>query len=70
MEPLRVGFIGAGVFSTWDIYPALHLAPIDLRAVCDRDAAKAQDAARRFGASRWYTDHRGRGSSPASSSPP
>ncbi len=58
MEPLRVGFIGAGVFSTWAIYPALHLAPIDLRAVCDRDAAKAQDAARRFGAPRWYTDHR------------
>ena len=57
MEPLRVGFIGAGVFSTWAIYPALHLAPIDLRAVCDRDAAKAQDAARRFGAPRWYTDH-------------
>ncbi len=58
MEPLRVGFIGAGSFSTWAIYPALHLAPIDLRAVCDRDAAKAEDAARRFGARRWYTDHR------------
>jgi predicted dehydrogenase len=57
MEPLRVGFIGAGSFSTWAIYPALHLAPIDLRAVCDRDAAKAQDAARKFGARRWYTNH-------------
>jgi myo-inositol 2-dehydrogenase/D-chiro-inositol 1-dehydrogenase len=58
MEPLRVGFIGAGIFSTWAIYPALHLAPIDLRAVCDLDAAKAEDAARKFGARRWYTDHR------------
>ena len=58
IEPLRVGFIGAGVFSTWAIYPALHLAPIDLRAVCDLDAAKAEDAARKFGAPRWYTDHR------------
>jgi predicted dehydrogenase len=58
LEPLRVGFIGAGIFSTWAIYPAVHLAPIDLRAVCDRDPAKAEDAARRFGAPRWYTDHR------------
>ena len=58
MEPLRVGFIGAGSFSTWAIYPALHLAPIDLRAVCDLDAARAEDAARRFGARHWYTDHR------------
>jgi UDP-N-acetylglucosamine 3-dehydrogenase len=59
MEPLRVGFIGAGVFSTWAIYPALHLVPIDLRAVCDTDASKARDTAGRFGGgARWYTDHR------------
>jgi predicted dehydrogenase len=58
MEPLRVGFIGAGIFSTWAIYPALHLAPIDLRAVCDLEAAKAKEAAAKFGARRWYTDHR------------
>ncbi|HEX2469493.1 MAG TPA: Gfo/Idh/MocA family oxidoreductase [Candidatus Limnocylindrales bacterium] len=59
VAPLRVGFIGAGVFSTWAIYPALHLAPLDLRAVCDIDEAKARDAANRFGGrGRWYTDHR------------
>ena len=59
MEPLRVGFIGAGVFSTWAIYPALHLAPIDLRAVCDTDEAKARSVASQFGGrGRWYTDHR------------
>lgn len=59
MEPLRVGFIGAGVFSTWAIYPALHLAPIDLRAVCDTDQTRAQSVAGRFGGrGRWYTDHR------------
>ena len=49
LEPLRVGFIGAGVFSTWAIYPALHLAPIDLRAVCDTDEAKARSVAGQFG---------------------
>ena len=59
MEPLRVGFIGAGVFSSWAIYPALHLAPIDLRAVCDTDEEKARSMAGRFGGrGRWYTDHR------------
>lgn len=59
VEPLRVGFIGAGVFSTWAIYPALYLAAIDLRAVCDTDEGKARDAAGRFGGrGRWYTDHR------------
>lgn len=59
MQPLRVGFVGAGIFSTWAIYPALHLASIDLRAVCDTDETKARDAAGRFGGGpRWYTDHR------------
>lgn len=63
MEPLRVGFIGAGSFSTWAIYPALHLAPIDLVAVCDTDEAKARDAASRFGGrGRWYTATAGCGS--------
>ena len=58
MQPLRVGFIGAGIFSTWAIYPALHLAPFDLVAVCDLEEEKAKWAAGRFGAARWYTDHR------------
>lgn len=48
---------GRAFFSTWAIYPALHLAPVDLRAVCDRDATKAETAARKFGAPRSYTDH-------------
>lgn len=58
MEPLRVGFIGAGIFSTWAIYPALHLVPIELRAVCDIDEDKAKWAAGRFGGTgRWYTNY-------------
>ena len=32
MEPLRVGFIGAGGFARHTIYPALHLAPVALQA--------------------------------------
>ncbi len=57
MEPLRIGFIGAGGFARHTIYPALHLAPVALQAVCDMDEAKAKDAAGKFGTGRWYTDH-------------
>ena len=56
MEPLRVGFIGAGGFARHTIYPALHLAPVALQAICDMDEAKAKDAAGKFGTGRWYTD--------------
>ena len=56
MEPLRIGFIGAGGFARHTIYPALHLAPVALQAVCDMDEDKAKDAAGKFGTGRWYTD--------------
>ena len=49
MEPLRIGFIGAGGFARHTIYPALHLAPVALQAICDVDEAKAKDAAGKFG---------------------
>jgi len=58
VEPLKLGFIGAGEMATWAVYPALHLAPIALRAVCDLDEARAKSVAARFGAGRWYTDYR------------
>jgi predicted dehydrogenase len=57
MEPLRLGFIGAGVMATWAIYPALHFAPIALQAVCDVDEARAKSVAGKFGPGRWYTDY-------------
>jgi myo-inositol 2-dehydrogenase/D-chiro-inositol 1-dehydrogenase len=58
MEPLRLGFVGAGEMATFAVYPALHLAPIRLRAVCDLDEARARRAAESFGARSWYTDYR------------
>lgn len=58
MEPLRLGFIGAGVMATFAIYPALHFAPIALQAVCDLDEARARHVASKFGSGRWYTDYR------------
>jgi predicted dehydrogenase len=57
MEPLKLGFIGAGVMATYAIYPALHFAPIALQAVCDLDEARAKDVAAKFGPGRWYTDY-------------
>jgi predicted dehydrogenase len=58
MQPIRLGFVGAGVMATWAIYPALHFAPFELRAVCDLDEARARQVANTFGARNWYTDYR------------
>jgi myo-inositol 2-dehydrogenase/D-chiro-inositol 1-dehydrogenase len=57
-EPLRLGFVGAGSFAEWTLYPALALAPVSLQAVCDLDEARARSVAGKFGTGRWYTDHR------------
>ncbi len=58
MEPLRLGFVGAGEMANFAILPALHFAPIRLSAVCDIDEERARAAAGTFGAPRWYTDYR------------
>ena len=55
---LPVAFIGAGGHSFRNVYPALHYAPVDLRAVCDVDASRASDYARMFGAAASYDDYR------------
>ena len=57
-ERIPCAFIGAGGHSYRNIYPAFQYAPVDLRAVCDLDEARAREYARLFGAPRWYTDHR------------
>ena len=49
MEDLRVGFLGAGGFATHTIYPALHFAPLVLKAICDMDVEKADRNAKKFG---------------------
>ena len=58
MQPLRLGFVGAGVMASYAIYPALHFAPIRLRAACDVDEERARAVAEKFGTGRWYTDYR------------
>lgn len=54
---IRVGFIGAGGHSFRNVYPTFQYAPIDLVAVCDRQADRASAFARQFGATASYDDH-------------
>ncbi len=56
MDPLRIGFIGGGGFARGTIYPALHLAPVALQAVCDVDENRAKSVAGKFGTGRYYLD--------------
>ena len=55
---LRLGIIGAGYLSSARIYPCLHTLPVELAAVCDLDADRAERTARRFGAGAVFSDHR------------
>jgi predicted dehydrogenase len=57
-NPLRIAVIGAGEMSAWAILPALHFAPLELRAICDLDEDRAKEAATKFGTGHWYTDYR------------
>ncbi len=56
-KSIRVGFIGCGTHAFRNIYPAFQFCPIDLVAVADHHADKAQAFAKLFGAERTYTDH-------------
>lgn len=57
MEQVRVGFIGCGRHATKMLYPGLHMAGLELVAVCDLDEARGRRNAHWFGAERVYTDH-------------
>ncbi|MCS7252829.1 MAG: Gfo/Idh/MocA family oxidoreductase [Armatimonadota bacterium] len=53
----RVAVVGCGSFSSRSILPNFAFIPsADLVAVCDIVAERAMDAARRFGARRYYSD--------------
>jgi predicted dehydrogenase len=56
MTTLRVATIGAGYFSQFHHEAWARMPDVRLVAVCDQDAAKAGDFARRYGAAKSYTD--------------
>ncbi|BCG58046.1 hypothetical protein PUR_14710 [Paenibacillus sp. URB8-2] len=58
VEPLRLGFIGAGEMASFAVYPALHFSEIALQAVCDLDEQRAKRIADKFCPGHWYTDYR------------
>ncbi len=53
----RIAFVGAGRHSTESLYPNIaHVPEFGLVAVCDLDAARAEHAARAYGAPEVFTD--------------
>lgn len=56
-DRIRAAFIGAGGHAYRNVYPSLQYAPVELRAVCDLDAGRAQAYAQLFGARQHYSDH-------------
>lgn len=59
MAQIKLGFIGCGTHSTNSLQPNVAVVDeIDYVASCDLDQARAQKAARRFGAVNHYTDYK------------
>ena len=56
MMPLRVATIGAGYFSQFHHDAWARMEDVRLIAVCDQDAGKAANFARRYNAAKSYTD--------------
>ncbi len=53
---IKIGWIGCGRHATWMLMPQLARSGFEIAAVCDRDEASAQNAARQFGAKAIYSD--------------
>ena len=57
-EKVRVAFIGAGKQANWRHYPSVASLPdAEIVALCDLDATKAEETAKRWGVPKTYTDH-------------
>jgi predicted dehydrogenase len=54
---IRIGCIGCGGHAITYLQPCLAISEsFELIAVCDLDAAKAEQSARRFGWQHWYSN--------------
>ena len=59
MKEIRIGVVGCGSIAEIAHFPCISESPeTQLVAVCDVDEKSAQDAARKWGAKRHYTDHK------------
>lgn len=55
-NPLRFGVIGCGFWAQTQLHAWQEIDGVELAAVCDIDAARAEQTARQFGADRAYTE--------------
>ena len=53
---LRVGFVGVGSHAYRNLLPALTYLPVELKAICDVDRARAETTAEQYGVGRVFTD--------------
>ena len=59
MADIKVGLIGCGSIAEIAHFPRIKENPeTELVAVCDIDAKKAEEVARKWGAKSWYTDYK------------
>jgi predicted dehydrogenase len=56
MAPLRGAVIGCGFFAQNHLHAWKDMAGVEIVAVCDKDPAKAQAAAQKFGVPTWFDD--------------
>jgi predicted dehydrogenase len=55
-RPLKGLFIGAGFFSRNHLHAWAEVEGAEIAAVCDRDPARAEAAAKEFGIAEWHAD--------------
>ncbi|NPD16842.1 Gfo/Idh/MocA family oxidoreductase [Xinfangfangia sp. D13-10-4-6] len=55
-QPLKGLFIGAGFFSRNHLHAWAEVRGAEITAICDRDPARAEAAAKEFGIGEWHTD--------------
>jgi|GEM_PF-63138 acetylornithine deacetylase len=57
MNPVQIGVIGVGAFGASHVVGYKSLPYVNLAAVCDANAARAQQVAARYNIPRWYGDY-------------
>jgi predicted dehydrogenase len=58
VKPFRAALIGTGAIAREHLAALAEMPNVEIAGVCDLSAAIARMTAERFGARRWYTDHR------------
>ena len=57
MEKLSCVVIGCGAIARWHLSALAELPQVEVAAVCDLSAARAEATAERFGVAKWYSSH-------------